>query len=127
MTALCVGKPPEHWDTGDDGNRLALALCRVCPVRNGNTCDAGEPDARPTGVIRAAVAYNQRGGVCPICDVCGYPVDDLPSPSRRQPPGCRHCRVPKVQSWARHYMTRKAYFAAYYRRRKAACGQPVDT
>lgn len=110
---LCQTRPPEHWDTGDGGNRLALALCRVCPLRTGDTCDAGLPDRRPTGVIRAGVAYNQRGGVCPICDRCGYPNDDLPDARRPAPPGCRHCRVPLLRNWSR-----RAYWAAYYRRRR---------
>lgn len=120
MTTLigrCVGQPPEFWDTGDDGNRLALALCRVCPARRGEECQLGEPDPRPTGVIRAGVAWNERGGRCPICDTCGYPVDDLPDP-RRERTGCRHCRAPKLRSWDRTFMDRKQYFATYYQRRK---------
>ena len=128
MTArgLCETRPYEWWDTGDSGNRLALALCRVCPMRDGETCRAGQLDRRPTGVIRAGVAYNERGGVCPICDRCGYPNDDLPERKRTRAPGCRHCRVPQLHSWARRFLSRSAYNAAGYRRRKAACGKPVD-
>ncbi|MEU7771251.1 hypothetical protein AB0C44_07985 [Micromonospora taraxaci] len=110
---LCFTQPPEFWETGDDGNRLALALCRACPLRRGDTCGAGLPDPKPTGVIRAGVAYNERGGVCPICVTCGYPVADLPH--RRQPEGegCRYCRVPTPKAWSR-----KAYWAARYRAKK---------
>lgn len=126
MTAagLCQTRPPEFWDTGDPGNRLALALCRVCPARAGETCLAGETDPHPAGVIRAGVAYNERGRVCPVCE-CGYPVDDLSHPSRWRP-GCRHCRVPRVRSWQRTFGGRRAYLAAYYRRRKATtCTDPT--
>lgn len=122
--ALCSGRPPEWWDTGDPGNRLALALCRVCPVRTGTTCQAGEPDPRPAGVIRAAIAYTDRRGVCPICDRCGYPVDDLPD-SRRQREGCRNCRTPRLRSWDRTFTARRQYQAARYRRRKATCTAPT--
>lgn len=113
---LCFGQPPEHWDTGDPGNRLALTLCRVCPLRRGETCDAGEPDRRPFGVIRAGVAYNERGGVCELCG-CGYPIDDLPD-VRRHITECRRCRVPRLRSWDRTFQSRRAYFAACYQRRK---------
>ena len=114
MTALCIGRPPEWWETGDEGNRLALAICRNCPERTGTQCTAGMPDPHPVGVIRAAVAYHERGWVCPVCDVCGYPVDDRVD-ARRPKPGCRNCRVPKLRPWSR-----KAYFAARYRRQKYA-------
>lgn len=116
---LCETRPYQWWDTGDPGNRLALALCRVCPARDGSTCLAGQADQRPAGVIRAGVAFNERGRRCDICAVCGYPVDDVLAPSRI-PPGCRHCRVPRLRSWSRTFMTRQTYFAACYQRRKAA-------
>ncbi|RKN38471.1 hypothetical protein [Micromonospora endolithica] len=119
MNGLCTTRDPEMWDTGNGGNRLALALCAVCPVRVGTTCAAGEPDDRPTGVIRAGVAYNERGGVCPVCDRCGYPVDDLPDRRRPTPPGCRHCRVPQLGSWARQFLPRNEYEALCHRRRMA--------
>lgn len=116
MRALCVDQPPEHWDTGDRGNRLALALCRVCPARDGEVCTVGQPDRRPFGVIRAGVAYNERGRRCEICD-CGYPNDDIDK-GRDRPPGCRQCRVPVLRSWARTFMSRREYNAAGYERRK---------
>lgn len=119
MTGLCFTQPPEYWDTGDPGNRLALGLCRVCPLRDGDDCAAGLPDQRPHGVIRAGVAYNERGGVCPTCDRCGYPVDDLPDRRRPTPPGCKHCRVPQLQSWQRHFLPRNEYLALCHRRRMA--------
>lgn len=119
MTGLCFTRPSEHWDTGNPGNRLALALCRVCPLRQGEDCRAGLDDPRPTGVIRAGVAYNERGGRCDICATCGYPVDDLPDRRRPTPPGCRHCRVPQPKSWQRHFMGPSDYLAFCHRRRMA--------
>ncbi|MFG1872193.1 hypothetical protein [Micromonospora arborensis] len=68
----CRGLPPEWWDTGDDGNRLALGICGSCPQRVGGECRAGLPDRRPAGVIRAGLPYNDRGIVLPLC-ACGYP------------------------------------------------------
>ncbi|MFE9955862.1 hypothetical protein [Micromonospora sp. NPDC005299] len=117
VIARCVGQPPEFWDTGDPGNRLALQLCAVCPARRDENCLVGEPDRKPFGVIRAGVAYNERGGRCPTCD-CGYPVDDLPD-ARRQLTGCRHCRVPKLRSWDSTFMNRQAYQAKRWQTRKA--------
>lgn len=67
MSALCATRPAEWWDTGDDGNRLALALCRVCP--NVVPCAAG--DRKPRGVVRAGVVYGDAGEL-PLCG-CGYP------------------------------------------------------
>lgn len=69
---LCQGPPSDYWLLGDDGNRLALMLCDVCPRRLGATCNAGLPDPNPHGVIRAAVAYSEAGAPLPRC-VCGYP------------------------------------------------------
>mgnify|MGYP001163052938 CR=1 FL=1 len=117
MRGLCFGKPPEQWDTGDDGNRLALALCRVCPLRQGDDCAAGEPDRRPFGVIRAGVAYNERGGRCEIC-ACGYPIDELPD-ARRDIRECRRCRAPRLRSWDRTFYDRRQYFAKQWKKRKA--------
>ncbi|MFY1686453.1 helix-turn-helix domain-containing protein [Plantactinospora sp. WMMB782] len=88
----CHGKPADWWDTGDDGNRLALALCGVCPTRDGDTCTAGIPDPHPHGVIRAGIAYSDTGRRLPICR-CGYPQDDYLG---GQPTDCRRCRVPDV-------------------------------
>lgn len=95
----CRGLPSDWWDTGDDGNRLALAICRACPERIGDVCRAGMPDATPTGVVRAGVAYNDRGTALPLCE-CGYPqvayaggtvapcprclVPDVPIPDRQE-------------------------------------------
>lgn len=120
MIGLCETRPAEWWETGDPGNRLALALCRVCPQRRGDDCLAGLPDPKPTGVIRAAVAYNQRGGICPICERCGYPVHDLPESRWKRSPGCTHCRVPTPQSWVRRYGDRREYWRAQWRKRKKA-------
>jgi hypothetical protein len=92
---LCVGKPPEWWlELGDDGNRLALALCRVCPIRRDKVC-AGRyviPDEHPAGVIRAAVAYSDAGTPLPVCGTCGYPVADYGGGDVL----CTRCKVPDV-------------------------------
>lgn len=67
LRALCRTRPAEWWEFGDDGNRLALALCSVCPERW--LCDVG----REYGVIRAGTAWNQAGLPAGLCD-CGYPL-----------------------------------------------------
>ena len=134
MTGHCFTQPAEFWDTGDPGNRLALALCRVCPLRQGEDCRAGLADPRPAGVIRAGVAFNERGGRCDICPTCGYPMDDLPDRRRPDKPvGCRHCRPPQPTSWQRRFMTRPEYMAFCHRRRmaqrryaRAAAAIPTD-
>lgn len=45
----CVTLDPEWWDTGDDGNRLALMLCDLCPG-----CILNDP--HPYGVIATSTA-----------------------------------------------------------------------
>ncbi|MGX6605608.1 hypothetical protein ACWKSP_26270 [Micromonosporaceae bacterium Da 78-11] len=64
MTALCRGLPADWWETGDDGNDLALLICRRC---------TGCPDDDPTphGVIRQGVAYADSGVPLPDCSTCG--------------------------------------------------------
>lgn len=71
MTGLCVGRPPQWWETGDDNNRLALALCRRCPIRQGTHCEL-KVETRPTGMIVAGVAYSDRREPLQLC-LCGYP------------------------------------------------------
>lgn len=65
--ALCRTRPADWWDLGDDGNRLALALCSVCPARS--LCAAD----REYGVIRGGVAWNDHGRAAGLCG-CGYPL-----------------------------------------------------
>lgn len=68
--ATCRRLPPEWWESGDDGNRLAMSLCRgACPVRG--ECADSEP--RSVGVIRAGVAYSDVGTVLRLCP-CGRPI-----------------------------------------------------
>lgn len=117
MRALCATRPADWWETGDGGNRLALALCRVCPAQPACAATA----SREAGVIRAGVAYTERGRVARICS-CGYPDDKLPDP-RRTTSLCRRCEVPLLRAWRQD---RRRYWADYYRRRKAACGQPAE-
>lgn len=53
----------------DDGNRLALMLCSVCPAAD--WCALG--DLNPHGIIRAGVAYDDDGSVLSLCS-CGRPA-----------------------------------------------------
>jgi hypothetical protein len=87
VTALCRTRPADWWDTGDDGNRLALLLCSVCPGRT--TCSEGDPE--PHGVIRGGVAWSDAGVRLPLC-ACGRPA-----PGRAE---CYDCDPPAVRSWA---------------------------
>lgn len=67
--ALCRTRPADWWSTGDDGNRLALAVCSVCPTLP--QCPAGDPS--PHGVIRGGVAWSNHGERLPLCP-CGRPT-----------------------------------------------------
>lgn len=92
MTRLCVGRPCDWWITGDDGNRLALMICSVCPAKP--ECEGEDPE--PVGVIRAGVAWGEFGERRPLCP-CGYPVP------RRASVECLRCDPPQnVASAARH-------------------------
>lgn len=100
---LCASRPAEHWDTGDDGNRLALLLCDICPARI--RCPQADP--RPHGVIRAAVAYDDKGHALDRCH-CGYPRT-----SRRPGHCCRWCSVHTLPALPRQF-----YFWLRYKRRR---------
>lgn len=92
MRQLCLFKPSDWWETGDDGNRLALALCGRCPARAA-TCPGGDP--RPYGVIRAGIAYSDTGSPLPVCG-CGYPADDRRATEASR---CRRCAPPRLDRW----------------------------
>jgi hypothetical protein len=66
VSALCEPLPFDYWITGDEGNRLAMGICRRC-----TGCPDNDP--RPHGVIRRGVAYSDAGKVLPICPNCGQP------------------------------------------------------
>jgi hypothetical protein len=86
--ALCRTRPPEWWEVPSDGNRLALALCSVCPER------AGCSDDQAAGVIRGGVAFGDDGERLPMCS-CGRPV---PYPVRAVCYTCmpsQHTVIPK--------------------------------
>lgn len=85
---LCRRRPPEWWTPDDDGARLALTICRLCP--NLEPCAAGDP--RPHGVIRAGQVWSDTGRPLPVCG-CGYPVDDYRGGDIT---ACRRCRIPDV-------------------------------
>ncbi len=90
--AVCGGRPPEWWETGDGGNRLALLLCGACTGCPDN-------DRRPAGVIRNGAAYNDDGEKLANC-ACGYPttisVEQRAKNRRRRNPDyepvCARCR-----------------------------------
>lgn len=90
---LCHGRPPEWWDVGDEGNRLARALCRVCPARDGDQCDAGQPDPHPVGVIRAGIPYSDAGDRMPLCPACRGPLHGYRGGGLT---ACTRCAVPDV-------------------------------
>lgn len=89
---LCAGLPAELWDSHDDGARLALAICRRCPVQP--TCLAGDP--HPVGVVRAGVAFSNTGRPLSVCPTCGYPQpgDALGGGDR-----CPRCDVPTLSKF----------------------------
>lgn len=92
LRALCRTLPEDWWDLPSDGNRLAMGICSVCPVRV--RCGQGDPD--PRGVVRAGVAYRDTGEVASVCP-CGRPI-----PTRRDRGECFTCeprhdlQVPKA-------------------------------
>lgn len=69
VNALCATRPADWWMVPDDGNRLALLICSVCPELA--RCPQGDP--HPHGVIRAGVAWGDHGERLPIC-ACGRPT-----------------------------------------------------
>lgn len=91
MTALCATRPADWWSPEDDGARLALALCQVCPsIRR-----CAELDPEPHGVIRAGVAYSDTGRALPACPDCRYPL--LGQVGRHVQ--CGRCDVPRLARW----------------------------
>lgn len=103
MRMLCATLPADWWDTSDDGARLALALCSVCPGLS--MCDRG----REYGVIRAGIAWNDHGARAGICG-CGYPLPAHVTTGER--PQCYRCEP-------RHNLTVPGRRPR--RRRSAAC------
>lgn len=75
--------------TGDPGNRLALALCRLaCPVK----VDCAAAEEAPHGVIRAGAVYaagRHPRVVVPLC-ACGRPV----APAGVESGRCWQCAPP---------------------------------
>lgn len=90
MTALCVGRDPEWWDTDNAGARLAMAICRACPLRLDCYDDS------PAGVIRAGVPYSNVGTALKTCPTCGYPQ---PGELTNHKDRCPHCDVPSLARW----------------------------
>ena len=88
---LCRTRNPEWWDTGNDGNRLALALCRLC-----SGCPDNDP--RPCGVIRGAVAYGDDRQPRTLC-TCGYPAEAWNKNGRDAVQLCRRCQLPTMDRY----------------------------
>lgn len=65
---MCATRPADWWVVPDDGNRLALGLCSVCPELL--RCSDGDPE--PHGVIRGGIAYSADGQPLDLCS-CGRP------------------------------------------------------
>lgn len=107
MRALCATRPPEWWDVGDGGNRLAMQLCGVCPLRD--TCARLVP--HPAGVIVAGVAYSDAGTALPVCERCGYPVVGYLGGT----PRCPWCDVRSLPR-----LPRRLYWRARYRQQMLA-------
>lgn len=95
MTSLCVGRPAEWWDSADDGARLAIGICRLCPTRA--NCLDGDP--HPEGVIRGGVAYSNRGAAMNLCPTCGYPQPGELTNLLNQSERCPRCDVPSLARW----------------------------
>jgi hypothetical protein len=110
VKALCETRPTDWWETGDEGNRLALLLCGVCPAR----VRCAETSTGEYGVVRAGVAYQDDGRVAAICD-CGQPIDTYRG--RTLSGCCGWCRVPLVKAWRQD---RRRYWAEFYRKHRAS-------
>jgi hypothetical protein len=111
VTPLCATRPADWWTVGDDGNRLAMLLCRnACPVRA--RCP-GLEHGRAYGMVAAGVAWSDFGRALPLCG-CGRP---LVARSRRGPQTmlCGTCDPPYPRRWSR-----TAYWRGWKRRSRAA-------
>jgi hypothetical protein len=95
---LCQRQDPTWWETGDDGNRLAIMLCRLC-----NGCPDNDP--KPHGVIRDGHAFNAAGRQLAGCP-CGYPAEHQKRTGRESAAHlCRRCE-PHDISYYRDTITR---------------------
>ena len=97
----CQTRPADWWEYGDDGNRLAMLLCAVCP---GCLFPAS---CRPAGVIIAGRPYDDNGQVHALC-ACGYPArapaDRHHNSTKTQQ--CTRCKLPDIGLWREHIMRR---------------------
>jgi hypothetical protein len=89
---LCRGLPSDWWTCGDDGARLAMAICRRCPDRLG--CAEGDP--RPYGVVRAGAPFSDTGVLLGDCPTCGYPQ---PGDRVAQRDKCPRCELPPLSTF----------------------------
>lgn len=102
MSALCLSRPAEWWDLDNDGSRLALALCQVCPAIQACATQA----RRPAGVVQAGVAYSDAGVPLPLCH-CGYP-------NELEGQCCHRCGVTTLAG-----VPRRIYWQQRWRRKRA--------
>lgn len=90
-TRPCMTRDPQWWDTGNDGNRLAIMLCRIC-----RGCPDNDP--RPCGVIRGGVAYGDDSHPRVLCP-CGYPAEAWNKNGRDSVQLCRRCQLPDMERY----------------------------
>lgn len=69
--AACHGKDSTWWDTGNEGNLQAFAICAGCPLPALGRC---RPYPGITGVIVAGVAYDDRSRALRRCPGCWFPM-----------------------------------------------------
>lgn len=94
----CVTRPAQWWDTGNSQNVRAIDLCKKqCPLRA--ECKPGRYE-KPIGVIRAGVAYNDRGTAIKQCPICDRPMTDWYGNST---PRCGRCSQQNSQNPADHH------------------------
>lgn len=67
----CAGKNSVRWNTGDEGNLYAFAICGACPLPALDEC---APYIGVRGVIVAGVAYDDVGHALETCPGCWFPM-----------------------------------------------------
>lgn len=89
----CVTNPAQWWDTGHRLNPRALTLCQTaCPLAARQDC-APKGKTAALGVIRAGVAYDERGHRVHLCRTCRMPLNKGIRPGSRDCDLCRRGRL----------------------------------
>ncbi|MBM0277236.1 hypothetical protein [Micromonospora tarensis] len=96
----CVTNPVGWWDTGHKNNPVAINLCNTrCPLKLRDECKPGKYE-KPIGVVRAGVAYDDRGTALKQCPICQRPMTKH---FANRAPRCGSCSVTKSQNPADHH------------------------